>query len=151
LLTEHRVFTRSNKNVQLHAKVIKRSPTVGLTGVHNRRFVVTRFGDEEFAIILPETNADGARIVAENVRKRVEINLTRLQPTTVSLGITSLREGLLYSQVLVDQGDRALYQGKRQGRNRAVNRKDWMREPAYSDGRVTKTGNESPPENWFPD
>jgi hypothetical protein len=69
----------------------------------------------------------------------------------VSLGITSLREGLLYSQVLVDQGDRALYQGKRQGRNRAVNRKDWMREPAYSDGRVTKTGNESPPENWFPD
>jgi GGDEF domain-containing protein len=84
----------------LHAKVIKLSPTVGLTGVHNRRFVVTRFGDEEFAIILPETDADGARIVAENVRKRVEINLTRLQPTTVSLGITSLREGLLSSQVL---------------------------------------------------
>jgi len=109
--------------------------------------VVTRYGGEEFALILPETNADGAWIVAENVRKHVENDLKFLRPLTVSLGIASLREGLLRSQVLVGQADQALYQAKRQGRNRTVIFEDWMRESAHADGASPENASEPSPKN----
>ncbi|MGD0174887.1 MAG: GGDEF domain-containing protein [Anaerolineales bacterium] len=113
--------------------------------------VVTRYGGEEFAIILPETNAEGAWIVAEKVRNLVENDPKFLQHTTVSLGIGSLREGLLQSQILVDQADRSLYQAKRQGRNRSVIFEDWMQEPAHSDGAGSKVRDEVPPQDSRPE
>jgi diguanylate cyclase (GGDEF)-like protein len=93
--------------------------------------VATRYGGEEFAIILPETDAGGAHIVAEKVRKLVEGSRKLLQSTTVSLGIATLGGELLQSQTLVDQADRALYQAKSQGRNRTVVYEDWMQDSAH--------------------
>jgi diguanylate cyclase (GGDEF)-like protein len=112
--------------------------------------VVTRYGGEEFAIILPETGADGAWVVAENVRKQVETDKKFLQSTTVSLGIASLSGKQLSLQVLVDQADRALYQAKSQGRNRGVIYEDWMVEPAHSNGLESKPIDNSPPKNQPP-
>ncbi|MBN2086517.1 MAG: GGDEF domain-containing protein [Anaerolineales bacterium] len=94
--------------------------------------VVTRYGGEEFAIILPETDEGGAQIVAENVRTRVAGNPKFLRPTTVSLGIASLRGEQLQSQMLVEQADLAMYQAKSQGRNRSVVFEDWMREAEHT-------------------
>jgi diguanylate cyclase (GGDEF)-like protein len=109
--------------------------------------VVSRYGGEEFVIILPETGTEGAWVVAENVRIRVAGDVKFLQPTTVSLGIVSLQGDQLQSQALVDNADRALYQAKDRGRNRTVIFEDWMLEAAHSPtpGDVT-TGPEPSPE-----
>ncbi len=93
--------------------------------------VATRYGGEEFAIILPETDAGGANIVAEKVRKLVEGSRKLLQSTTVSLGIATLGGEMLHSQMLVDQADRALYQAKSQGRNQTLIFEEWMQEAAH--------------------
>ncbi|HEY5119155.1 MAG TPA: GGDEF domain-containing protein, partial [Anaerolineales bacterium] len=112
--------------------------------------VVTRYGGEEFAIILPETGTDGARVVAENVRKEVETDRKFLRPNTVSVGIASLRGKKLRSQVLIDQADRALYQAKSQGRNRAIIFEDWMQTSAHSAGLEPKAVDNSPPKKRHP-
>jgi diguanylate cyclase (GGDEF)-like protein len=112
--------------------------------------VVTRYGGEEFAIILPETGTDGARVVAENVRKQVETDQKFLRPTTVSLGIASLSGKQLRSQVLVDEADRALYQAKSQGRDRAVIFEDWMLKSAHSEGSESKAVDNPRPKKRHP-
>ncbi len=94
--------------------------------------MVTRYGGEEFTILLPETDVDGARIVAETIREGVQSDRNLLQPTTVSLGITAMCGKGVQPQALVDQADRALYQAKAQGRNRTIIFTDWMRESAHT-------------------
>ncbi len=98
--------------------------------------VVSRYGGEEFVIILPETNAEGAKIVAEKIRNEMSASGAFLQPTTISLGIASLHGNRLRPQLLVDQADRALYQAKNQGRNRAVSYEDWMVKSAHVVGEL---------------
>jgi diguanylate cyclase (GGDEF)-like protein len=93
--------------------------------------VVTRYGGEEFAIILPETEPDGAWIVAENIRKKVGTDSRFLRKMSVSLGIASLSGNQLSPSMLVEQADRALYQAKHQGRNRTALFEEWMRESAH--------------------
>jgi diguanylate cyclase (GGDEF)-like protein len=101
--------------------------------------VVTRYGGEEFAIILPETDSAGALIVAENVRRMVAENADFLQPTTVSLGISAMHGEDLHADLLVEQADRALYQAKCGGRNRTVVFESWMSEAAHgADGEETE-------------
>jgi diguanylate cyclase (GGDEF)-like protein len=94
--------------------------------------VVTRYGGEEFAIILPETDTDGAWIVAENIRKHVDGDNRFLRKISVSLGIASLSGDQLTHDTLVDHADRALYQAKNQGRDRTVIFEDWMQESAHA-------------------
>jgi diguanylate cyclase (GGDEF)-like protein len=95
--------------------------------------VVTRFGGDEFAVILPETDYDGARIVAENIHGQVRAETRLLRPLTISLGIASLHGEHLRARELVGQADRALYQAKHQGGNRAAIYEDWMVESAHPD------------------
>lgn len=82
--------------------------------------VVTRYGGEEFAVILPETDGGGARIVAEVIRESIRSGDDFLRTLTVSLGVSALRGDALTVARLVDRADRALYQAKKQGRNRTV-------------------------------
>jgi diguanylate cyclase (GGDEF)-like protein len=93
--------------------------------------VVSRYGGEEFAIILPETDSEGARIVAEKIREEIAACQSFRKPITVSLGIAVMQSGQLHPQLLVDQADRALYQAKRQGRNRTVVFEEWMQKAAH--------------------
>ena len=83
-----------------------------------------RYGGEEFGIILPETDAEGARTICERIRETIANSIveTSAGPIkyTVSIGISPLAaEPESYMQWL-QWADEALYAGKEGGRNRVV-------------------------------
>jgi two-component system cell cycle response regulator len=86
--------------------------------------VACRYGGEEFAIILPNTDAPRAGILAEDIRSRIaDLAISRgkeqLVTVTASFGITDLgrdQDG----QAMLQAADDALYEAKRSGRNRVV-------------------------------
>ncbi|MCG9738478.1 diguanylate cyclase [Shewanella insulae] len=85
--------------------------------------LVSRFGGEEFAMILPNTSPDGAQQVAELMRSTVcQLPLAwgeQAIPLTISIGVCA--EVIVddqHIQQLVDQADKALYRAKHEGRNR---------------------------------
>lgn len=84
--------------------------------------VAGRFGGEEFAVLLSETDLNGAMVLAERLRKAIESWSLELPEgrlnVTASLGVASLDAGMASAVDLVDAADRALYQAKRSGRNR---------------------------------
>ncbi|MEJ2201254.1 MAG: diguanylate cyclase, partial [Desulfuromonadaceae bacterium] len=84
---------------------------------------VCRFGGEEFAIIMPNTSAANAHLIAERIRLEVAaINSTGTLgdfPLTVSIGIRSVRGNeTIDCEQLVADADQALYRAKNNGRNR---------------------------------
>ncbi len=81
-----------------------------------------RYGGEEFGILLPDTPAAGAQVIAERVRKRIEAAaLTRSGlRATVSIGVAELGADDVEYAVWISHADRALYAAKERGRNRSV-------------------------------
>ncbi|MFB9270237.1 diguanylate cyclase [Bradyrhizobium erythrophlei] len=80
-----------------------------------------RFGGEEFAVLLPGTNAVDALNVAESIRLKVQQWSEGETITTVSVGVASMKPsaGQQWSD-LVEAADRALYAAKANGRNQSV-------------------------------
>jgi diguanylate cyclase (GGDEF)-like protein len=78
--------------------------------------VAARFGGDEFCVLLPETELDGALVVAERIRSLVERSAAQ-PPITVSVGVAAHRGGLLTPDELVALADRAAYRAKFSGRN----------------------------------
>lgn len=76
-----------------------------------------RFGGEEFAIILPNTDRAGSLVVAEQVRRAIAGAVWEDRPITASVGVATLSEEISTSEELVDFADRALYRSKQTGRN----------------------------------
>ena len=93
--------------------------------------LAARYGGEEFALVLPETGLAGATRVAEHVRRAVAALKIRHEHSevgkhlTVSIGVASLLPGTdTKPESLVAIADRALYQAKKQGRDRIVAQSD---------------------------
>jgi diguanylate cyclase (GGDEF)-like protein/PAS domain S-box-containing protein len=80
--------------------------------------MVARYGGEEFAIILPDTEREGAFMLAERFRRAVEAMPWRTRATTVSIGVASFVPSLATSSELLTMADTALYRAKHEGRNR---------------------------------
>ena len=89
--------------------------------------LAARIGGEEFAMILPNTDAEGARLIAETVRQAfADLNLAHpaspiASCLTVSAGVATTSGGLqCIPEGLVAAADHALYAAKRHGRNRVI-------------------------------
>jgi diguanylate cyclase (GGDEF)-like protein len=86
--------------------------------------VVCRYGGEEFAVVLPETDAEGAFVVAEKVREAVAAHSfadgkgNRGVRVTVSIGLATFPSAAADREELLRQADDALYQAKHLGRDR---------------------------------
>jgi len=79
---------------------------------------IARYGGEEFAIILPNTKKREALVLAERLRKSVEES-DKLKNITISIGVASFPENGEKKEVLISNADRALYEAKRTGKNKA--------------------------------
>ncbi len=78
-----------------------------------------RFGGDEFVIILPQADTEGALLVAERLRKRIEeIHVPGFGPVTSSFGVATFPRHASTRDTLVVAADRALYISKNSGRNR---------------------------------
>jgi diguanylate cyclase (GGDEF)-like protein len=75
-----------------------------------------RWGGDEFAVLLPDSNLNHARLMAEKLRLTVESFPFDVGPVTVSLGTALLSSDRSVSS-LFQRADKALYEAKRQGRN----------------------------------
>jgi diguanylate cyclase len=75
--------------------------------------VVARYGGEEFVVIMPQTDLDGAGLFAERLRSQIEQAL----PIAVSGGVTQALDGDTQDTLLA-RADEALYEAKKNGRNR---------------------------------
>ncbi|WP_076415995.1 diguanylate cyclase [Shewanella sp. UCD-KL12] len=87
--------------------------------------LVSRFGGEEFAIILPNTNEEGAVQVAELIRQAIfELPISwedHSIPLTISIGVSAeVINSEQHPTQLLEQADKALYRAKNDGRNRVT-------------------------------
>ena len=82
-----------------------------------------RYGGEEFVIILPDTSAQEAYVIAERIRKSVEHHKFKKNGAeynvTISLGITDQLDETDMED-LIKRADDALYQAKNKGRNQTI-------------------------------
>jgi diguanylate cyclase (GGDEF)-like protein len=96
----------------------------GLRDRLRRGDLLARYGGEEFVALLPDTDLEAAMRVAEVLRRRVATlefkSLTGTLPVRVSIGVAQLSDELMGAGSLVAAADSAMYEAKRQGRNRVV-------------------------------
>jgi hypothetical protein len=111
-----------------HGRTI--APAIANASVQRPGDFVARFGGEEFALLLPNTDASGAKTIAERARAAVmdlkipHIGNPPLDIVTISLGVATVRSSGMGREkpdagILVMAADGALYEAKRGGRNRA--------------------------------
>jgi diguanylate cyclase (GGDEF)-like protein len=81
-----------------------------------------RFGGEEFAVALPDTELSAARVFAERLRSLVADSELRVGgdvvPVTISLGLAAMEQGMRDPEAFLRAADASLYAAKREGRNR---------------------------------
>lgn len=86
--------------------------------------VAGRYGGEEFAVLLPDVNSAGARLLAERLRRAVagralEIDGQQIR-YTISVGVADLTEPCESHEVFIQRADQALYDSKHGGRNQVT-------------------------------
>ncbi len=79
-----------------------------------------RYGGEEFVIVMPETNAEAAGVVAERIRERLSREDFSGQRISLSIGIAEFPTDAENALAIISAADNALYEAKHGGRNRVV-------------------------------
>jgi diguanylate cyclase (GGDEF)-like protein len=87
--------------------------------------VASRYGGEEFSILLPQTSLDEAGVIADRIRRKIMTTKFPYGPSqpggmvTASIGLSSFSPALNSAEAIVRAADRALYHAKSHGKNRA--------------------------------
>ena len=81
---------------------------------------LSRYGGEEFSLILPNTTSEQALMVAENLRSQVLKTSFNNYPLSISLGVATAPQHASSVAELIISSDQSLYQAKRRGRNQTV-------------------------------
>ncbi len=85
--------------------------------------IVTRYGGEEFLLLLPQTDPEGAVILAEKIRTATEKKQFQTGNLTISVSISCGVHGIrnfMEGRNLIQYADEALYRAKETGRNRTI-------------------------------
>jgi len=87
--------------------------------------VASRYGGEEFSILLPQTSLEEAGVIADRIRRKIMTTKFPYGPSqpgamvTASIGLSSFSPALNSAEAIVRAADRALYHAKSHGKNRA--------------------------------
>jgi diguanylate cyclase (GGDEF)-like protein len=79
-----------------------------------------RYGGEEFVIVLPDTSVADAMDTAEHIRARVAAKKFNGRKMTLSIGVATFPDDADDAEAIIAVADEALYQAKREGRDRTV-------------------------------
>ncbi len=88
--------------------------------------VASRYGGEEFTVILPNTKMADARIIADRIcsaidqKSRIQKKIPQLRNLTASIGLASFPDDAASVHELIKHADSALYQAKSYGKNRVI-------------------------------
>jgi diguanylate cyclase (GGDEF)-like protein len=103
--------------------VLKQLASVIKTRIR-REDILSRYGGEEFAIILPEIDTHNSTQFAEKIRALIEKAVFRFEdtdiPVTISVGVASVAPDVHEAQEFIRRADAKLYEAKEQGRNRVI-------------------------------
>ena len=89
--------------------------------------IIAKYGGDEVTLILPQTEREGARIVAERMRESIANHgfpLAEAGKITISLGVATYPHDAADAHGLIQAADRALYRAKKAGRNRVATTMD---------------------------
>jgi diguanylate cyclase (GGDEF)-like protein len=90
--------------------------------------IASRYGGEEFSILLPQTTLDEAEIIAERLRTNVETTRFPNRQVTVSIGIACVSLSITSVKELIESADKALFAAKHKGKNNVQIFEDQRRE-----------------------
>lgn len=111
--------------------------------------VASRYGGEEFSVLLPQTSLAEAHVIAERIRRRVERTRYphgKSQPlgaVSISIGISDFNPALDTAQAVIGAADQALYVAKSLGKNRVeAHRSPTAAHPSDSSATATASGDD---------
>jgi len=84
---------------------------------------VGRWGGEEFLILLPETPMGGAQVLAERIQNNIHCNVAVYNETSIPVTLTfgiAMFDGDAGLDEVLKKADYALYEGKKQGKDRVI-------------------------------
>ena len=96
----------------------------GLKGTLRSADVASRYGGEEFSVLLPQTSLQEAGVIAERMRERIEqteFPYAKSQPlraVTISIGVSTFSATVDTAEQIIWAADRALYEAKNKGKNK---------------------------------
>lgn len=97
--------------------------------------IVGRYGGEEFGMILPDTNTNDAKLLAERLRKMIEEHKWSQNKITVSIGTATVlpqaNQSITENEInrFFTMADKALYSSKKSGKNKVTHFNDLDLEP----------------------
>ena len=90
--------------------------------------ISARYGGDEFAVVLPNTNKRGSLVVAEKITNNIKNIPFKFKGDelhiTLSIGIATYPENAADNETLIEKADRALYESKNQGKNKVIHYED---------------------------